>query len=330
MVGSHLLLDLVRSGNPIRAIYRSRKSLEAVKSVFSYNSSPGEASYLFETIEWIEADLTDIPALERAFQDVGTVYHCAAYISFDPSEDSKLRKINIEGTANVVNLCISEKVDKLCFVSSIATFDKKPGKTEIDETSLWNKENDHSMYAITKYGAEMEVWRASQEGVPVVIVNPGVIIGPGFWNSGSGLIFKKVHYGLKYRFPKVTGFVGVEDVVKAMRELTESSVQNEKFIVVAENCSFREVLEMAAAAIGQPAPTRDLKPWMVLTGWIYESTIGSLRGKKRHLSRQSKTTLFEKTFYNSSKLQERIDFEFQPLEEIINRTGSLYKKELTE
>ena len=50
---------------------------------------------------------------------------------------------------------------------------------------------DNSGYSITKFGAEMEVWRASQEGVDVVIVNPGVILGSGFWTSGSGKMFHK-------------------------------------------------------------------------------------------------------------------------------------------
>ncbi len=218
----------------------------------------------------MQADVTDLPALSKAFAGIEYVYHCAAKVSFDSSKDLELRKINIEGTANVVNYCIKNKIKKLCHVSSIATFDLKPGEKEITEASLWNKELDHNMYAITKYGAETEVWRASQEGVPVVIVNPGVIIGPGFWENGSGKIFSKVNSGLNYYFTKTTGFVGVWDVVKVMQQLMNSPVKNEDFIVVSENLSFREIFGMTAKSLGKPAPSKKLKKWMIFTGWLWQ------------------------------------------------------------
>ena len=325
MVGSHLLLDLVKSGEKVRAIHRKSSDLQAVKNIFSFEHTIEEAHQLFQQIEWVEADLNDIPGLERAFSGIHRVYHCAAFVTFDPSANQKLRKTNIEGSANIVNLCIKNKIEKLCYVSSIATFDKKPGKTEISETSTWNKEEDHSMYAITKYGAEIEVWRASQEGVPVVIVNPGVIIGPGFWNSGSGELFKKVHAGLKFHFPKVTGFVGVYDVVKGMRQLMESSITNEEFIMVSENLSFREVINMTAKSLDKPEPTRELKPWMVFVGWISEKFL-SFTGRKRQLTRQSVNSLFEETFYSSEKIIDQLNFEFESVENVINRTGKIFKK----
>ncbi len=327
LVGSHLLLELVKSQEKVRAIYRSEKSLQAVKKVFAYRVPEEESIRLFNSIQWMRADITDIPALSKAFKGVDYVYHCAAYISFDPSEDLKLRRINIEGTANVVNLCISTKVRKLCYVSSIATFSKKPGQAEITENSHWNKEKNHTMYAITKFGAEMEVWRASQEGVPVVIVNPGVIIGPGFWNSGSGLIFLKVDRGLKYHFPKITGFVGVQDVVFGMHQLMDSPIEGEQFVLVAENRSFRSILEKVAESIDKPAPSKPLKPWMVTAGWLWENSLGRLSGKKRQLSRHSAKSLFEKTSYSSEKIIIRLNFNFEDLNRVIDQTGSFYKKD---
>ncbi|GHA44705.1 NAD-dependent epimerase [Salinimicrobium marinum] len=325
LVGSHLLLDLVKSGEKVRAIHRKSSDLQAVKNVFSFEHSKEEAGKFFEEIEWVAADLNDIPALEKAFSGIHRVYHCAAFVTFDPSANQKLRKTNIEGTANIVNFCIKNKIHKLCYVSSIATFDKKPGKTEISETSTWNKEEDHSMYAITKYGAEIEVWRASQEGVPVVIVNPGVIIGPGFWNSGSGELFKKVNSGLKYHFPKVTGFIGVYDVIKGMRQLMESSIVNEEFIMVSENLSFQEVINMTARSLDKPAPTRKLKPWMVFFGWISEKSLSFL-GRKRQLTRQSVKSLFEETFYSNEKIKEQLNFRFESIEQVIERTGKIFRK----
>ena len=330
LVGSHLLLALAKAGESVRAIYRTKESQEHLKKVFSYSISEEEAKKLLEKIEWIPADITDVTSLKKAFKDVDFVYHCAALVSFDTSQDSRLRKTNIEGTANVVNFCIKNRVKKLCFVSSIATLDKKPGEKFLSETSFWNKEIDHTMYAITKYGSETEVWRASQEGVPVVIVNPGVIIGPGFWDSGSGKIFKKVQDGLKYHFPKTTGFVGVDDVVAIMQKLMALPVKNEEFILVSENLRFREVFEMIAENLGQPAPSKELKPWMVFVGWVWQEVTGLFSGKEKQLNSLSQKSLFEDTFYSNQKISAELSYEFEPIQAVIEKTARDFRKDLNE
>ncbi|WP_424492451.1 SDR family oxidoreductase [Salinimicrobium sp. GXAS 041] len=326
LVGSHLLLDLMKSGEKVRAIHRKNSDLESVKKVFSHEHSAEEANRLFTKIEWVVADLTDIPSLEKAFTGIKKVYHCAALVSFDPSAYQQLRKANIEGTANIVNLCIKNNIEKLCYVSSIATFDKKLGENVISETSFWNKEENHNIYAITKYGAEIEVWRASQEGVPVVIVNPGIIIGPGFWNSGSGEIFSRINSGLKYHFPKVSGFVGVYDVVKSMRALMSSPIKNEEFIVVSENISFRRIFELTAKYLDKPAPQRELKPWMVAVGWAGQRFL-SLFGKKQQLTRHSVKDLYQDSFYSNQKIKEALSFKFEEMDLVIKKTAKIFKEE---
>ena len=330
LVGSHLLLALAKAGKNVRAIYRTEESRAHLKKVFSYSIPEEKAENLLDKIEWIPADITDVPSLEKVFKDVDLVYHCAALVSFDPSQDSRLRKTNIGGTANVVNFCIKNRVKKLCFVSSIATLDKKPGEKYITETSFWNKEIDHNMYAITKYGSEMEVWRASQEGVPVVIVNPGVIIGPGFWDSGSGKIFKKVQGGLKYHFPKTTGFVGVDDVVAIMQQLMASPVKNEEFVVVSENLRFREIFEMTAKSMGKPAPSKELRPWMVFVGWVWQEISGLFSGKEKQLNSLSQKSLFEDTFYSNEKISAELSYEFEPMQTVIQKTARDFRKDFNE
>ena len=178
VVGSHLLVRLAQENEPIRAIYRTLESIEKTKKVFSYYTNI--AKDLFTNIEWVQANITDVPSMIPAFKDVKKVYHCAAVISFDPADYRTMRKVNIHGTAIIANLAIDAKVEKLCFVSSIATIGDDPKKEFANEENDWGGNQKNNGYAITKYGAETEVWRASQEGVDVVIVNPGVILGSGF------------------------------------------------------------------------------------------------------------------------------------------------------
>lgn len=196
LVGSHLLYALLQKGQQVRAIHRKGSDLNNVKKIFGYYSE--DAASLFNSIEWMEANITNIPQLEDAFKGVTQVYHAAAYVDFKPKNYYKLKKANIEGTANIVNLCLTFKVEKLCYVSSIATLGTPVNGQPITEETHWNPESQNSVYAITKFGAEMEVWRGSQEGLKTVIVNPGVILGEGLWHKGSGSIVKRVAKGLTY------------------------------------------------------------------------------------------------------------------------------------
>ncbi|WPY98294.1 NAD-dependent epimerase/dehydratase family protein [Christiangramia sp. OXR-203] len=324
LVGAHLLYELVRAGEKIRAIHRENSDLNKVLEVFSFYSEAEEAEKLFHQIEWKVADLNNIPQLTAAFVEVQQVYHSAALVSFDPADEQELRKVNIEGTANIVNLCISCKVHKLCFVSSIAALGNITNADKIDETGKWNPEGKHNDYAISKYGAEIEVWRGTQEGVNAIIVNPGVIIGPGFWNSGSGKIFKKIDSGLSYYFPKVTGFVGVQDVAKSMVILMNSEKVNEQYVLVSENISFRQVFEWAAKALNKTKPKQKLQKWMIAFGWFFQKT-GSIFGRKRSITYETINSLHEESFYDNSKIIQEINYQFEPMESAVKRTASNFK-----
>jgi len=222
LVGAHLLYSLINNGENVRAIHRKSSDLEAVKNVFSFYTN--EPEILFTKIEWMVADITDVPSLTPAFKDIDYVYHCAAYISFNPRHYSTLKKVNVEGTANIVNFSLSHNVKKLCYVSSIATIGKTANGSLITEETEYNPEEDNSVYAITKYNAEMEVWRGTQEGLDAVIVHPGVILGEGIWSSASGGILRTVYKGVKYYTTGGVGIVDVQDVAEVMISLLKITI----------------------------------------------------------------------------------------------------------
>src|SRR3970040_1476971 len=220
LVGAHLVLHLIEIGESVRAIYRNLESIQKTKDLFLLYKKES----FFKKSDWCQADITDVPSLEIAFENVEYVYHCASLISFDPKDENLLRKTNIEGTANIVNCCIAKAVKKLCFVSTIAALgDLKENEKIITEEAEWNPEKPHSDYAISKYGAEMEIWRGQQEGLETVIINPGVIIGHGFWEQGSGLLFKKVANGLSFYTKGITGFIAVPAVVQFAVKLRKNT-----------------------------------------------------------------------------------------------------------
>ena len=326
LVGSHLLFELSKSQQNVRAIYRTKKTIEKVKTIFSYYTDSIDAH--FDRIEWVEADLNDIPKLTEAFEGVKQVYHCAALISFDPSDYYKLREINISGTANIVNLCIINAIEKLCYVSSVATMGYDPLK--ITEETAWNSENEQSVYAITKYEAEMEVWRGIQEGVPSVIVNPGVILGPGFFDSGSGGLFKRVHKGLRYATQGVAGYVGVVDAIKSMVLLMNSDCKNERYIIVAENLSSLDFTTLISNAFKLAPPKKIAPKWMLSFAWRLDWLKHKLTGGKRHFTKNLSKTLRTKSYYSSDKfLETKTDFKFTPISRVVSEVCHVFSKEVS-
>ncbi len=325
LVGSHLLYHLVSNHENVRAIYRRPKKLAIVKKVFSYYTD--DFQKLYDKIDWIECDLLDIPKLTEAFENVSYVYHCAAFVSFEPDKYHLLRRTNIEGTANIVNLSISNKVKKICYVSSIAALGESIKDNIINEQTVWNPEADNSVYAITKYGAEMEVWRGTQEGLPAVIVNPGVIIGGGIWSHGSGNIVKKVNNKLPFYTNGRVGAIDVTDVVNIMILLLKSDIINEKFVLVTENISYQKFLGNIAKHLKVEPPNKEAKPWLLAIIWRLDWLRHKIFGKRRVFVKQMVSSLFNQAFYDNSKVTKALGYEFMPLEKSIQIVAKQFLKE---
>jgi len=227
LVGSHILLNLSKKGKPFKAIKRASSSLKICENVFHYY---GEQES-FKKIFWVEGDINNIPSLEVGMQDCELVIHCAAMVSFHPSEAALMQKINVEGTVNIVNVSLSKGIKKLAYISSIAALGRNSTTGIVDEQCYFKATKFDSNYALSKYYAEQEVWRASQEGLDVVIINPSVILGPGAWSKGSSQIFQKIYEGLKFYTTGSTGYVDVIDVADSLIQLLFSDIKNERFIV---------------------------------------------------------------------------------------------------
>lgn len=327
LVGSHLLYELVNKYDRVRAIYRSDSARKHVKHIFSYYSEDTE--HLYSRIDWFKADLNDIPELSEAFEGVSQVYHCAALVSFDPSDYHCLRQTNIEGTANIVNLCISHGIEKLCYVSSVATIGNSTNPNiAMTEEAPWNTEDNNNVYAITKYGAEMEVWRGSQEGLDVVIVNPGIILGPGFWDKGSSAIVSKVHKGLPFYTTGITGYIDVWDTVKIMQQLMDSSIKNERFILVSHNLSFKDLIYTIASQLDVKPPRKKASKLLLQLAWRVDWLWQKISRSHRNFTKHMANSAQRQALYDNSKISEILNYNFTDIHESISKICQLYLKDI--
>ncbi len=311
LVGSHLVTQLVKEGKKVRALYRS-----AIPNIAGS-----------EVVEWVKGDILDVVALEEAMHDVSDVYHCAAIVSFNPKRKELLHQTNVEGTANVVNACINANIRKLVFVSSVAALGRIREDKAINETMNWSEETSNSEYGKTKYFAEMEVWRGIGEGLDAVIVNPVIILGAGDWEKGSSELFKSAYDEFPWYTEGTGGFVDVADVVKAMTLLMNSSVSAERFILCADNLSYREVFTQMAQHFGKKPPHKRVTPLLAAIVWRLEAFKSLFTGKDPMLTKETARTAAAKVQFDNSKLTKAFpDFSYLPVPGSIKRIcGELQK-----
>lgn len=316
LLGAQLLCDLADRDEAIRAMKRPTSDLNFVRRVFAFNNKAAQ----FEKVEWVDGDLLDVLGLEELIQGCSKVYHAAATVSFSKKDEALLMETNIEGTANIVNACLASGVKKLCFASSISVFGREPGRREVDEETQWKRTPHNSNYAVSKYGAEREVWRGTEEGLDAVIVNPSMIIGPCEWDKSTGVLFRTSKKGMPFYTLGTNGFVDVRDVSRAMVELMESDIRNERFIVNGENLVFRHFFNLMADALGTKRPHIYARPWMSGIAWRLAGLKSTLTGSKPALTKETVSTSHMETHYINDKLRNRLGFTFTPIKQAVEHT----------
>lgn len=322
LVGSHLLYSLLKSEVRVRAIYREDSKLKGVKKLVDFYSPNQD---LFSKIEWVKADVLDISALSDAMKDVNCVYHCAAKVSFNPKHKDELLETNIVGTENVVNVAIDNKVKKLCYVSSTSALGTLTNGEKITEKVSWQNNVTPSVYSVSKYHAECEVWRGAEEGLEVVIVNPAIIVGPGDWDSGSSAIFNRVWNGLNYYTEGGNGFVDVRDVVGCMITLMNKGIKNEQFLLVGENLSFKLFFELIAKGLNKNKPKIKATHFLTQLVWRMEKLRTTLSAKEPVITKESAKISVNTECYSNQKIKDILGIEFIPISKSIEDTCKVFK-----
>lgn len=327
LLGSHLLYELCKNGEKIRATKRANSSTDFVKWVFGLYSQ--NIDELYGRIEWVDADLLDYESLINATENIETVYHTGAIVSFNPSQANAIGTTNVVGTANLVDACLQNGVKNLCHVSSVASLGEANIQGITDEDCKWTKSKGQSAYAKSKFLGENEAWRAHEQGIRVVIVNPSVILGSGRWENGSGQLFQQVKKFMPFYTEGITGYVDVRDVAKAMVLLMQdSSINGERFVLNSQNLSFQELFTLMAKSLGKKIPKIKIRSWVVDVAYPFVYLFGVLSGKGNSVSKANMKSAFSKTYYSSDKIKSRIGFNFTPISDTVEFVASVYMKDL--
>lgn len=321
MIGSRLIADLLKAGHTVRALKRSGSDTHLADHYLNGQyPCPG-------SLEWVDGDLLEVDSLEPALAGVEAVFHTAGLVSFLPGHAKQLQMINTIGTANLVDLCLeSNKIRYFAHVSSVATLGRSSGENEIDEECHWNPGSDQSPYAISKYAAEREVWRAMAEGLNAVIVNPSIVLGPGPPGNGSSTLFRKVLGGFPFHTLGVSGFVDVRDVSGALCWLFKEGISGERFILNSENLSFRDLFRRMAEAFGVQPPSVRVQPWLSSLIWPLEQLRSKVTGHLPFITKETARSAHSVYKYSSEKIRKR-GFAFRTIDTCIRESVPFFQAE---
>ena len=301
-IGNHAVRHLLASGFDVSALVRpQRLTRDSVDSFLT-------GARIFE------GDILDPDSLEIAFRDQDAIVHAAALVSFRPEEKSRLVRTNIEGTANVVNMCLDLHIPHLVHISSIAALGGQAGQEWYDENSIWVRNKRHTTYAETKYQAELEIWRGKAEGLNVCILNPSLVIGPWLPGHHSMKIFS---HNLPIYPSGGNGLVDVRDVAEAIRICLDRKVCDERIIINGHNLSYKEMLDRLARHKGKKGPALALPRNLAMAG-------GQLLGLFNRIFRRNTVfqpsllrSVFSKVGFDNKKSIELLGLKYRSVDESI-------------
>lgn len=318
IVGSHLLLELLVRGGDVRATHRPRSDRDVVRRIFRHY----DREALFDRVHWIECDVLDVHGLAEAMTGVEHVHHCAALVSFDPRDTKRLSAINITGASNVVNAALEAGVKRLCHVSSTGAIGRGASNGVLTEDQPWQSDRRTSPYAISKYEAELQVRRGVAEGLDAVIVNPCIVIGPGPVGRSSMTLIERLRRGTRFFPSGANAVVDARDVAHAMVDLMERGATGERYLLIGENISYRDLFAAVAGAFGMPAPDVPARPWMLGTAWRAERMRSLLTGSRALITHHTVNTSRKHQAFSAEKVTALLGMKFRGVEEMAGNVAA--------
>ncbi|MBK9285332.1 MAG: NAD-dependent epimerase/dehydratase family protein [Sphingobacteriaceae bacterium] len=322
IIGSHVVMNLLLKGEKVIACTGNEINKIKLKKLLGYYQQES----LYSLVIWREMLFNDIYSIETALENVRAVYHCAGIVSFNSKDRKKLYEINEYGTANLVNACLTMNIP-LCHVSSIATLNNADYKNELNEDVFWKKSGNESDYAISKYKGELEVWRGIEEGLNAVIVNPGIVLSPGFWEQSSSQLFGLCDKGLKYYTSGISAYITADDTSKIMIELMNKRKYANRYILIENNYSYKNVLQLISTHLDKSTALKEIGPFTITLFYRLEKIMAFFRLKKARLSKSAIRSLYNQQKFSNKKISAELNYNFTAISGEIERICKIYRKE---
>jgi nucleoside-diphosphate-sugar epimerase len=316
ILGSQIIRQLTKDNLKVRAVKRSTSDITWTKDINNF-------------VEWFDSDILDIITLEKAFENITSVIHCAAVVSFDNSQDYLMHQVNIEGTKNILTLSQKYNIKKLVYISSVAALGRPTNTTLINEETKWEVSPLNSAYANSKYLAELEVWRAQEEGLSTIVLNPSVIIGPGNWNNSSLKLFNHVNQGSSLYPVGSINYVDVRDVASIAIKFLSTTVNGERFILNTGLITYKDFFSLIAKEMNKKAPSIKISPTLAIFAATMLKLVKFITGFKSTITKEAVLLSQLSILFSADKINQELSHPFIAVEDSISWTCEQLKTKIS-
>lgn len=312
-IGGHLIKRLLRDGINVKALARDQIKTDNLRKL---------------GVEPVIGNIADRNTIKGALQGCDILYHLGNISRWWIPDKTRYYKVNVEGTRNIMLEALDQGVKKVIYTSSLAAIRKRNGGS-VTEEDIEHARDFQSHYGRSKFLAEQEALEIHTEsGLPVVILNPGVVIGPGDLKTFGRTLIELLNGQLKaIAFNDSTApLVYIDDTVEAHILAAEKGRPGERYIIVADNIKIGEIFKLVSKMAGVPLPGRRISP---LTAKLIAHVLeikSSITGKPPKFAVDGVREMTAGAAGSNRKAKEELGIKFTPLEEALRRTIDWYKE----
>lgn len=311
LLGSFLCKELQKENIPFRGLIRENSNLELLSGIDPSNL--------------VKGDILDPVNLDQQLQDCRKVIHSAAVVSFNPSDKEWMYRVNIEGTSNLVDLSLKNNIEKFIHISSVSAVGVNKGPESSDEDSPWPGASQPTRYGLSKYQAEVEVFRGEAEGLSTLILNPSTILGPGESQRSSTQLFRYVWDEKKFYSKGLLNYVDIRDLSEIVIKFLNTEIHGERFLVNAGTISYKDFFEHVAKSFNKRAPKRKVNDLLAKLVVGIEWARSKVTGKPPLITAETAAKSKSRVEYVSTKLIDKLNFQYRPIDESIQWTCQVLK-----
>ena len=309
-IGGNLVRALIARGDEVRAlVHDDERALDGIN------------------VEKIRVDVRDLAGLEKAFAGCERVFHLAARISIAPGDADQVHAVNVEGTQNVVEACLRQKVKRLIHFSSIHALSPEPRDGTVDETRPLAKES-WLPYDRSKAGGELEIQKGISRGLDAVTVNPTAVLGPHDYKpSPMGSVLLDLY---RRKLPALLdgGFdwVDVRDVVAGALAAAEKGRTGERYLLGGQRRTIYQLAETVEEVTGSKPPMFVAPMWLARASAPFATGFARLLGKPPRLTAESLHALRNHQMVSHDKASRELGYSARPLKETVSATFDWFKQ----
>ena len=274
-----------------------------------------------------QGDITDTKSIEGMLDGCDTLFHLANISRWWLRDKNKYIDVNVKGTKNLLSEASKSGVSKVVFTSSVAAIRQPHGILSTED--LEHCGNFESLYGRSKYLAEQEVLEFGKNStLDVVVLNPGVVIGPGDFKTFGKILIEFLNRRLKFRAfdQSFVPVVYIDDVVDAHIIAAEKAKPGEKYILVSENIRIIDLYKMIKKITGDPIPPFQIPPFIIKTMAHFSELKAAIKGTSPKIAVDAVNAMQKGASASNKKAISELGIKFLPIKQALEKTIDWYKQ----